>query len=82
MAERGRPKHYYIGDREPCRGCYYFKKHTNAVRAITSFCDFCEMEGHSRIYSQKDIGRRMVKKGFCDKYKPKGDNNGNKESQV
>jgi hypothetical protein len=66
-------KLYYVGDRTVCADCIYFKKNTGNVNATASYCNYCEMEGHSRIYSQKEISKRIVPKGWCDKYLSKED---------
>ena len=70
MNMRGRPRHYYVADREICKDCIYSKR-LNEANGSNFHCHYILLEGHSRVYSQTEPGKRMVKKGYCDKFKSK-----------
>lgn len=60
---RGRPRHYYVADREICKKCIY---RSRMGSALMDCCGHIDKTGHSRIFRD---GKRRVKKGYCDKFK-------------
>ena len=52
---RGRPRHYYVADREICKKCIYRSRMGNAQMDC---CGYIDKTGHSRIF--RDGKRRVL----------------------